>query len=245
MAGLRIIIIIFLLSTASYADIGLICTLKGEKEEILKYLKVEEKVFKAEREFYKGILDGKRVVLVRSPMGKVNNAITAQIMASHFQVDTIISIGFGGAVDRSLKIGDIVVATEAVQHDFGTLKPYGFIWERSPYIGEQKEVNLKEWTQSKGYFYGTIVSGDQFIASKDKREWLKKKFNALAVDMGAAAIHEVCKQNRIQCLFIRVISDKADIEGRIGFNDSAQSGNYKTVSVLKEFLTNYQSPEGE
>lgn len=151
----------------------------------------------------------------------------------------IVSIGFGGAVDKSLKIGDVVFSTNAIQHDFGTIKPYGFIWERSPEIGEEKETNPERWVKSKGYPYGTIVSGDQFIASEDKRQWLKKKFNALAVDMSAAAIHEVCKQNGIKCLFIRVISDTADIEGRINFNKSARGEDFRSIGVVREFLKHY------
>lgn len=239
---MRVVIVlamVLLLSELAYADIGLICTLKREMEQVKKSMNMEDKVYRAEREFYKGVLAGKKVILVRSPMGKVNNAITAQLLASHFNVDTIISIGFAGALDESLKIGDVVVSTDAIQHDFGTVKPYGFIWGRSPEIGEAGEINLESWVVSKGYRYGTIVSGDQFIASEDKREWLKKKFGALAVDMGAASIYEVCKQNGIKCLFIRVISDSADIEGRINFNSSVQSSNYRSVNVLREFLIKY------
>jgi len=239
MAGLRATLLILFLAGFAHADIGLICTLKGERDQILKDMKIKEKVYKAEREFYKGVMDGAKVVLVRSPMGKVNNAVTAQLLASHFNVDTIVSVGFGGAIKESLKIGDVVVSTNTLQHDFGVIKPYGFIWERSPEIGESEEMNLKSWAVSKGYFYGALISGDQFISSEDKREWLRRKFDALAVDMGAAAVHEVCRQNRIKCLFIRVISDSADIEGRINFNSSANSENYKSVDAARDFLRNF------
>lgn len=239
MVCLRVAIVVLLLAELAYADVGVICTLKGERDQILKGMKIEDKVYRAGREFYKGVLDGARIILVRSPMGKVNNAITAQLLVSHFNVNMIVSIGFGGAVDESLKIGDVIVSSNAIQHDFGTVKPYGFIWKRSPEIGKSGEINPEMWVLSKGYFYGTIVSGDQFIASEDKREWLKKKFNALAVDMGAAAIYEVCKQNAIKCLFIRVISDSADIEGRVNFKSAVKGENYRSVNVVREFLKDY------
>lgn len=235
-----VLVIVLLLSELAYADIGLICTLKGEMEQVKKSMNIEDKVYRAEREFYKGVLDGIKVILVRSPMGKVNNAITAQLLASHFNVDMIVSIGFGGAVDESLKIGDVVFSTNAIQHDFGTVKPYGFIWGRSPEIGEAGGINIESWAVSKGYRYGTIVSGDQFIASEDKREWLRKKFNALAVDMGAASIYEVCRQNGIKCLFIRVISDSADIEGRVNYNTAAKVEEFRSVDVMREFLKGYR-----
>ncbi|MBI4653722.1 MAG: 5'-methylthioadenosine/adenosylhomocysteine nucleosidase [Nitrospirae bacterium] len=243
MACLRIVVFVLLLNGLAHADVGIICTLKDEMEQILKDMKVEDKVYRAERVFYKGLLDGVKIVLVRSPMGKVNNTITAQLLVSHFNVDMITSIGFAGAVNETLKIGDVFISINAIQHDFGTIKPYGFIWGRSPEIGEPKEITPEKWATSKSYSYGIIVSGDQFIASEEKREWLKKKFNALAVDMGAAAIFEVCKQNSIRCLFIRTISDSADIEGRINFNSAVQNENYRGVNVLKEFLQDYYKHE--
>jgi adenosylhomocysteine nucleosidase len=237
MACVRTALFVLLLLGTASADIGLICTLKGEQEQILNRLKIRDIVTKAKRDFYRGTLNGTKVVLVRSPMGKINNAITAQLLASSFPVDTIVSIGFAGGVDGQVKRGDVAVSTNAVQHDFGTVKPYGFIWEKSPEIGEPRELESRIWAEAKGYAFGTLASGDQFIASKEKSSWLKKKFNAVAVDTGSAAIYEVCKQNGIKCLFIRVISDAADIEGRINFNQSVQTGEYRSVAVLEEFLT--------
>jgi len=237
-----LLISLFLFSAdLTYADIGVICTLKGERDQILKDLRIEDTVLIAERKFYKGSAGNTKVVLVRSFMGKVNNAITAQLLASHFNVDMIVSVGFGGAVDTELKIGDVVVSSDAIQHDFGTIKPYGFIWGKSPEIGENRNINVEKWAISKGYYYGTIASGDQFIASKEKRTWIKRKFNASAVDMGAAAINEVCRQNGIDCVFLRIISDGADIEGRINFNKSAQAEKYESVNVLREFIGNYDN----
>jgi adenosylhomocysteine nucleosidase len=236
MVVLRIVIVFALFAGPAFADVGLICTLKGEQDHILNHLSVKNKVVMAKREYYQGRLYDVNVVLVRSPMGKVNNAVTAQILASYFPIDAVISIGFAGAVDESVKRGDVVVSTHAVQHDVGTVKPYGFIWEKSPEIGESMEIESKRWATAKGYAYGTIASGDQFIASEQKRAWLKKKFNALAVDTGSAAIYEVCKQNNIPCMFIRVASDNADMEGRINFNKSVRTGDYETVSILREFL---------
>jgi adenosylhomocysteine nucleosidase len=236
MASLRTIVIFLLMADITYADIGLICTLREEREEILKIMRVEEIVTTTEREFYRGELYGTRIILVRSPMGKVNNGITAQLLVSNFNVEMIVSIGFGGAIEDSLKIGDVVFSTEALQHDTGSIKPYGFIWERSPEIGEADEINIQNFVASKGYRYGRIVSGDQFIASEDKREWLKKKLNASVVDMGAAGIYEVCKQNHIKCLFIRTISDRADIDARINYNAAVSNGNFRSIEAMIEFL---------
>ncbi|NLJ29543.1 5'-methylthioadenosine/adenosylhomocysteine nucleosidase [Desulforhabdus amnigena] len=248
MAGLRSSAVIFAIILTLWvprlasADIGLICTLQGELQEALGHMKTEQRFHEAERDFYRGIMEGKRVVLVRSPMGKVNNAITAQLLASRFHVDRIVSIGFAGAIDPSLEVGSVVVSERTLQHDFGVTKPYGDVWELPPTLGKPAEAEAGGWASSRGYAYGTILTGDRFVAAKEKRDWLRKKFSASAVDMGAAAIQEVCIQNGIPCLFIRIISDKAGSDARDHFDRSAQSVNYKSVEVLKEFLGHSNLP---
>ena len=61
--------------------------------------------------FYKGILEGKNVVLVESGIGKVNAAICATIMKEHFDVDKILFTGVAGGVNPDINIGDIVIGS--------------------------------------------------------------------------------------------------------------------------------------
>ncbi len=79
-----------------------------------------------------------------------------------------------------------------------------------------------------------IVSGDQFIASAEKRDWLYKKFKAAAVDMGAAAIAQVCYANRTPVILIRVITDSADSAARTMFRQSMPG--YQTTIDLPELV---------
>lgn len=233
---------VLLWACAALGDVGLICTLKGEERQFLDEMKTVQKISIAERDFYRGEIEGRGVVLVRSPMGKVNNTITAQLLISHFHVESILSIGLGGAIDPSLRIGDVVLSESTLQHDFGLLKPYGFLWESPPELGKRLKPSPWGPASNRRYHCGVIVSGDQFIASEDKREWLRSKFHALAVDMSAAAIQEVCRQNAVGCLFIRIISDRADSEGREHFREAAQSKRLRSVEVAGELLKAQPAP---
>ena len=71
-------------------------------------------------EFYKGTFEGKDIVLVRSGVGKVNMATCTQILIDKFNVTALINSGVAGTLNPSLEQGDIVISTEAVQHDFDT-----------------------------------------------------------------------------------------------------------------------------
>lgn len=250
--GCLALLLVLISIKSSIADVGIIVALNSNLDQLRKLLKITEISKKAGREFYSGKIGGTHVVLVRSPMGKVNNAITAQALLSHYSIRSVISIAPAGAVDKKLNIGDVIIATEVYQHDFGTVKPYGFIWSRVPdgtnwdMPGYNKaDKGLREsaflYAISKNkyknkFIEGVIVTGDQFISYKEKKEWLFKKFKAICVDMGAAAIAQVCFANRVPFCIFRIISDKARINARTDFENSIPA--YQSDINISEFVTN-------
>lgn len=64
---------------------------------------------------------------------------------------------------------------------------------------------------------GVIASGDQFVHTTERREWIVSTFKASAVEMEAAAIAQVCFVNKIPFAAIRVISDEASGDVKIDY----------------------------
>ena len=102
--------------------IGIIGAMEEEVAHLKEAMQVEKTVERAAMTFVKGKLDGKDVVVVRSGIGKVNAGICAQILADLFEVDTLINTGVAGSLDAALDIGDIVISTDAVQHDMDAVE---------------------------------------------------------------------------------------------------------------------------
>ena len=257
--GCIALLLAFISAESACADIGIIVALNSNLEQLRKDLKTKEITRKSGREFYSGKIDDRDVVLVRSPMGKVNNAITVQVLLSRYSITSVISIAPAGAVNKGVDIGDIIVATEVYQHDFGTIKPYGFIWSRVPDGSNCDEpgYNLpdegfiqrvllyakdKKKTGNR-IIQGTIITGDQFISSQDKKEWLYKKFKAMAVDMSAAAIAQVCYANGVPFCILRIITDKSTINARTTFEKSvsAYQSDIDIHAFLKTILRGIQN----
>lgn len=238
-----LVISLFFPCINAYADTGIITATLNETDKIKEKINIKEKVKNAGRDFFIGEINNKRTILVRSPMGKINNAITAQILISNFNTDRIISIGFAGAISPPIQISDIVIAEELYQHDIGIEKPYGFIIESPQHLPTDPKLtnaiyaSLSEQKASK-IFKGVIASGDQFIASPDKKRELYEKFKALAVDTNSAAIIQVCRANNIPCAIVRIISDKAEMDGRIEFKKSlrTQGINEKIITSILEVI---------
>ena len=105
--------------------IGIIGAMDEEVASLISKVEEAKKTTVAGMEFCEGMLDGTEVVIVKCGIGKVNAGTCAQILINDFGADKIINTGVAGSLDAEIDIGDIVVSTDAVQHDFD-ITPIGF-----------------------------------------------------------------------------------------------------------------------
>lgn len=200
--------------------LGIIGAMDEEVAKIKEYMTDVKVCTKASMDFHQGLLCGKETVVVRSGIGKVNAAVCTQILADDYHVDAVINTGIAGSLNNEINIGDIVLSTDTLEHDMDAVAfgyPLGQI-PRMDTLSFQADGHLrslalsacKKVLPSVTAFEGRIVSGDQFISSKEKKDWLTKEFRGLCTEMEGAAIAHTAYLNRIPFLIIRAISDKAD-----------------------------------
>ena len=200
--------------------IGIIGAMEVEVAILKEKMEDVRIIKKASMDFYEGILAGKKVVVVRSGIGKVNAGICAQILADVFSVDAIINTGIAGSLNKNINIGDIVLSTDVVQHDMDAT---GFGYRKGqipqmPVFFFNADDNLrrlaaevcKEVNPDIQVFEGRIASGDQFVCDQGVKDNIVKEFSAYAVEMEGAAIGQAAALNGVPFLIIRAISDKAD-----------------------------------
>ena len=97
--------------------IGIIGAMESEVERLREAMVVEKTENVAGMKFYCGRIDGAECVVVRSGIGKVNAAICTQILCDLFPITSIWNTGIAGSLRAEINIGDIVISTDAVQHD--------------------------------------------------------------------------------------------------------------------------------
>lgn len=200
--------------------IGIIGAMEEEVSQLKSAMQDVEIVSRASMKFYKGKLSGKDAVIVRSGVGKVNAGICTQILADLFHVDLIINTGIAGGLDAAIDIGDIVISTDALQHDMDASSfgyELGVIPQMavSTFPADEKLAALakaacEQVNPDIHVFLGRVVSGDQFVADKAKKEFLTKQFHPMCTEMEGAAIAQAAYLNHIPYIIIRAISDKAD-----------------------------------
>lgn len=225
--------------------LGIIAAMSEELEILLKDMNLSEKRTMASMEFNKGTLWGKEVVAVVCGIGKVNAAVCAQVLSSVFKVDKIVNVGVAGGIGKDIYPGDVVIATDLVEHDMDTTvfgDPYGQVPRMDTFDFKCDEELIKlankvcEKVGGFNTFSGRIVSGDQFVSSIEKIQWLEKEFNAISCEMEGASIAHVCYLNHIPFVVIRSISDNANNGAHMDFEKFTPIAVKNSTAILKEMV---------
>lgn len=226
--------------------IGIIGAMDEEVSILKESMEVEKVIRKASMDFYQGKLSNKEVVIVRSGIGKVNASVCTQILVSEFGVSSVINTGVAGSLRNEINIGDIVLSVDALQHDMDAT---GFGYEPgiiprmdvSVFKADERLVNLaKEVNETVNTdiatFVGRVVSGDQFISDKEKKQYLISQFDGFCTEMEGAAIAQTAYLNNIPYLVIRAISDKADNSAEMDYSEFERKAIEHTVKLVTELV---------
>lgn len=231
--------------------IGIIGAMDEEVSKLKDCLESVKVTTTASMNFYEGRLNGKEVVIVRSGIGKVNAGICAQILVSIFNVTSIINTGIAGSLKNEINIGDIVLSSDALQHDVDAVSfgyEVGVIprMKTSNFIASVKLIDLAKKSCEKvlpniNIFCGRVLSGDQFISDKKKKDWLSNTFSGYCTEMEGAAIAQTAYLNDIPFLIIRAISDKADESAQMDYPEFESMAIENSVLLLKEMIQKIDS----
>ena len=226
--------------------IGIIGAMEEEVAILKKEMQVEETVDYASMQFCKGTLCGKDVVIVRSGIGKVNAAACTQVLVDKFGAEVIINTGVAGSLDASIDIGDMVISTDLVEHDMDTTTfgdPLGqvprmdtFSFPADPTLVGKAIAANEEANPDIKTFTGRIVSGDQFVSAPEVKEKLVKHFGAKCTEMEGAAIAHAAYLNKVSCVIIRAISDKADNSATMDYPTFEKKAIEHSVRLVRNLL---------
>jgi len=185
-------------------------------------------------------------VLAKSGVGKVNAGRTTQIIIDKFEVTAVINTGSAGALDERLKVGDVVVSTGLVQHDFdvtafgrekGFVSGVGKIFEANTRLIDicDKELTLAEIS----FYKGLIATGDRFLSSKDEKIEVRDEFGAMCAEMEGAAVAHVCKLCNVPFVAIRSISDELNGEANVDFNEFLEMASNRCAKIIYSLIDKF------
>lgn len=226
------------------------CEINDIKKEITD---LEEQNY-ADLKIFIGTINNKTVILAQSGVGKVNAALNTQYIIDTYKPDIIINTGVAGGIADGLDVGDVVIGTYLVQHDFDVTvlgyargymctgiekdKPTKYYCDKK--LIEKFQISLQQNMPSKKIHQGVIASGDKFISGKEIKKEINEYFGALAVEMEGCAIAQVATRNKIPFIVTRAISDLADGKTAEYQNEFEKKISEVSTQTIKIFLKNLQ-----
>ena len=188
--------------------------------------------------FVKGTIGSHTVVAAVCGIGKVFAAMCAQTMILRFSPDCVINIGVAGSVTKGLKVLEIAIADQVCQHDMDTSPlgdPVGLISGINQIYFPADKALVQAIGQAAEslnvpHIVGTVASGDQFIHTQEKRDWIHSTFGAVAAEMEGGSIGHVCYVNHVPFAVLRTISDGDG--GTMDYHTFAQKAALQSIDVI-------------
>ena len=230
--------------------IGIFAAEQQEIENIRQTLQ-GRKIEKAGLTFYEAEHGAHTVISVCGGIGKVNAAICTQLLISEFGAEVIINTGTAGGLNNSLHVFDLVVSTDAVQHDVdvsvfgyakgqiaGTPSPF---WKaddglRAAFMKtftQLKNDHTEDFANTDSMIAGRIASGDRFIVDPALKQEIISTFKADCVEMEGAAVAQTCVINAVPFVILRCISDNAGEPAAISYQQfSKEASRISAMLVL-------------
>jgi len=193
---------------------------------------------------YTGSFSGKEVILMLSGVGKINAAINTTVMFENYQVSHVLNIGTAGGISEKLSFGDIVVSEKVVCHDvditgfgraMGELPDQPIFFESNQDL-INKVLTIKEQLLTKVHL-GLIATGDQFVHTKEKMDYILKYFpESMACEMEAYAVANVSYKYKTPFIVVRSISDLVFLEQGYDFTKYLEIASKNSTTILSEII---------
>ncbi|MCK6264834.1 5'-methylthioadenosine/S-adenosylhomocysteine nucleosidase [Vibrio sp. ZSDE26] len=226
--------------------IGIIGAMEQEVSILKSAIINCKEINKAGCTFFSGQLEGVDVVVLQSGIGKVAAAIGTTILLDEYQPDVVINTGSAGGFDSTLNLGDVVISTEVRHHD-ADVTAFGYemgqmAGQPAAFTADQKLMDIAEQAltqmEDKHAVRGLICTGDAFVCTAERQAFIRKHFpSVIAVEMEASAIAQTCHQFNIPFVVVRAISDVADKESPMSFEEflplAAKSSSEMVVKMVQ------------
>jgi len=224
---------------------AIICAMKEELDEILLFMENISCENLGHIKIFRGIINNIPCVAALCGVGKVNAAMCTYGLILNYRPDFILNVGVAGSIDKNLNILDAVVADSAIQHDFdisafpnrkkGEISGIDSVKMPCTSWIVEKLFDSAKKIENINFKVGTVLTGDQFINSKEKLLRLKNEFGGLACDMEAGSISQLCLMNKVDFGILRTISDNANDHSPIDFNTFVKKSSKNAANIILNF----------
>jgi adenosylhomocysteine nucleosidase len=195
------------------------------------------------------------ISVIQSGMGTVNAAVSCAVFSEKYEVGSILLLGVGGALRTDLRIGDLVVSSHVLQHDYQASLDSGFVRMKPgsfPITPEEQLTHEPRFTANPelvdialtaGGHVGTIISGNEFVGTSERKQDLSKMDpNALLIEMEAAGVAQVAERLRVPFVVAKTVADRLFPDGTIenDFRTCLNAASKNAGKLVKNFISHIE-----
>jgi adenosylhomocysteine nucleosidase len=224
------------------ARFGIISAMPVELEGFIKEYNAKELTVKGFYKVYEGQEGDNEIFMVCSGIGKVNAAACTQKLIDCYNVDYIVNMGIAGGISKELKTLDVVIGSEVLYHDFtpDTLLDKYYPFNRTFKCDEKLIAAANAVCEAspvvKNHLVGRIASGDCFVEASETKAHIRD-IGGCCCEMEGAAIGHVAFLNKVPFIIIRTISDLADEDAGMSYEEferkASEQSNRVVIGILK------------
>ncbi len=184
--------------------IAMICAMTQEFNSLLRKVNAGEALSKNGFRICEAGYEGEDILLIETGPGKKKAEQATESILQDYPVSGVVSVGFAGALNDKLAVGDLVLCQTLYSQTTDSTKPYycDSKWVSSSLVkAEQRGIALQE---------GSSVSVRMPVCDIVTKEALAREFPATVVDMESYWIGQIALSKDIPFLCIRAISDALD-----------------------------------
>jgi adenosylhomocysteine nucleosidase len=174
----------------------LVAAERGEFAGILKRFGAAVRLSWTAEFAYEARHGGDRFLMIANGPG---SRLVEKALEKKIEVDGIISTGFCGALDESLRVGDIVIGAESG-------------------LGNAPGVRSRDGLGPRAFANAEVVCIDRVIVTAGEKRALRQKTGAAAVEMESAAVAAKAAEWGVPFRLIRAVSDEAAEDLPLDFN---------------------------
>jgi adenosylhomocysteine nucleosidase len=171
--------------------------------------------------------------------GKVQFAVQTQhLLDSEIAPELVICLGAAGSLADYLEVGDIVVATETVEHDVRKR----FVAQPLPRFAADRAIidslaQVPRVSLSFPIHFGIVASGDEDVVDFERKRSLRRETDGIAVAWEGAGGAKACRFSGVSFIEVRGITDAADEGAPSDFEQNLNLAMENLVSFIITWLT--------
>ena len=179
-----------------------------------------------------------RALVAQGGDGKTQFAVQAQYLIDRFSsVELVICAGAAGSLAPELSVGDVVVGTETVEHDYRQLfasRPLPRFPGHAPSIdGLRRSAQIISGFQVA---FGVIASGDEDVVTSERAQAIRDQTGAACVAWEGSGAARAALFNGIGSLEIRAVTDAADKEAPQRFDANLPIAMANLANLLRLWM---------